>query len=186
MPNSSTPSAEATTLPSPRHPKRWWRRVCVLFFTFHAFAIALVLFSSESRLFEIVDRPFEIYRALTGNNQQWNMFVSAPAGTSYTAVVRAYHGGNVSTFDPVTPGLMPTAGHGTYRKVFFVMLLRNPEFLDPYLERVCGEIEERTGTRPDAVELDVVAMRLYTLEEVRETRQLGFPDRVGLHRMECP
>jgi hypothetical protein len=130
-------------------------------------------FGSEFRL------PFQDYLTRAGLGQNWVMFHTVPYYRALRPVLVAMgHDGNTQTHGPMLPGLSPYLPR-TRLSVFFIRYAHPSEQVEPhlraYLRRACDEVTRATGVRPVSMALRLDALRLPTLEQVRNTQLTGFP-----------
>jgi hypothetical protein len=173
----SEPRKEIRGIPSGLHAVG--RVAAVLFLTWTALAILWTLVPMESATRRATRGLFERYRVLTGLDQHWDMFVSAPYHHRYEVVIEVRPPGQVatrSTAGPVIPGLVEAPPYFRYH-TFFSLLdeKRYAAWLDPYVERVAAELaREHPKWRGGTFRIRKTAWRIQALTTIRDLGEIAF------------
>lgn len=149
-----------------------------LIFTYHALAITLTtLVPAKSHLHSVIDPAFRQYLTLTGSDQLWSMFHSAPYYASYdVALVVEDRTGIRREYGPVLPGLRPYDAEGLRdHKLFGALTLSSYRgVLRTYLEAARQEIRTRDGVDVRSLRLRYKTERLQAAKTVRKTGQVSY------------
>jgi hypothetical protein len=158
----------------------WRRGVLGLLFTYHALAVTLsTLIPVESHLHAALEPFFRGYLTVSGSEQIWNMFTSAPYYASYDVVLIAEdRTGGRHEYGPVLPGLRAYDQNG-YRDHKLFSNLATPGYasaLRAYFETARRAIQTQHGTAVRSLRLRFKTERLYYVKRVREAGHISFPE----------
>jgi hypothetical protein len=154
------------------------RSLLAIAFSYHALAITLTtMIPAKSHLHSVIDPAFRRYLTLTGSDQLWSMFHSAPYYASYDVVLVAEDRTGVRReYGPVLPGLRPYDAEGLRdHKVFGALTLSSYRgVLRSYFEAARQEIRARDGIEVRSLRLRYKTERLQSAKAVRKTGQISY------------
>jgi hypothetical protein len=156
-----------------------WRCLLSLLFCYHALAVSLgTLIPHESHLHAVLDPLFRPYLTLSGSDQIWNMFTSAPYYARYDVVLAAEDRAGIRhEYGPVLPGLR-TFDTTNYRehKLFGTLGRRTyASALSAYFDGARHELETR-HVAVRSLRLRYKTQRLHKVADVRKTGEISFSD----------
>ena len=144
--------------------------------TYHALACLVTSIPRDSRLYKRFIPPYQTYATLTGTDQYWNMFTSAPSIHKWDAHLEAVDDqGQKHRFGPILPGLKD------YDPTFFryctqftrLAQVKNKAYRDAYLERARQEIETSTGIKVAKLQVNIEVRNLKSFADIRKSGELS-------------
>jgi hypothetical protein len=156
-----------------------WRCVISFLFCYHALAVSLgTLIPHESHLHAVLAPLFRPYLTLSGSDQIWNMFTSAPYYARYDVILVAEdREGNRHEYGPVLPGLraFDTTSYREH-KLFGTLGTRTyASALAAYFDSARREIETR-HVAVRSLRLRYKTQRLHNVADVRKMGHISFSD----------
>jgi hypothetical protein len=149
-------------------------------FTYHALAVTLTtLIPAESHLHTVIDSFFRRYLTLTGSDQIWAMFSSAPYYASYdVALIAEDDKGVRHEYGPVLPGLRPYDAAGSRDHKLFGAFTTSGyrSVLHTYFDTARRAIRARDGIEVRSLRLRYKTQRLHYASAVRKTGRISYPD----------
>jgi hypothetical protein len=173
--------------------KEWagtvWRRVCramaVLVLSWTALAMLWTMVPPESATRRATRGLFERYRQLSGLDQHWDMFATAPYHHAYEVTIEVEPPGSNGTrvtTGPVLPGLEGFPPYFRYH-TFFSRLEEKTyaSWLQPYAGRLAAELaREHPDWQGGTFRIRKAAERIQSLETIRDLGEIAF-EQTTLH-----
>lgn len=177
--------AHPSTFPGGGIVRALGRSLAVIALTWTALALGWTLLPVESATRRATREAFQPFRSLTGLEQHWDMFVSAPLHRSYEVTVEVSppgagfgSGGVRLGTGPVLPGLEEVPASFRYHS-FFTRLdgKRHAAWLAPYAERLGRELARRhPDWRGGSFRIRKTGGRLQRLETIRDLGDIDYEE----------